>query len=69
MRIEQKTRDNQQLIVTDHPLGWHIREFRGQVVVRDVVRDDWHRVERDMRLFRFRAFGTVSGRPPARSAA
>ncbi len=41
--------------VTDSPGGWNVRHERDSIVIRTIVRDDWHRVERDLRLFRLRA--------------
>jgi hypothetical protein len=38
-------------VVTDHVQGWEVRREEDRVVVHDVIRDDWHRVERDLWLF------------------
>jgi len=54
MRIEQSTETNGhtfRCIVTNHNNGWNVRQERDAVVVLDVVRRDWRRVECDMMLF------------------
>jgi hypothetical protein len=38
-------------LVTEHARGWQIQQEKDSVVIRNVVRDDWHRVERDLWLF------------------
>ena len=42
-------------VVVDHAEGWEVREERDSVVLRDAIRGDWHRVERDLLLFDGRA--------------
>jgi len=38
-------------MVVDQPSGWDVREEEDASVIRHTHRDDWHRVERDIRLF------------------
>jgi hypothetical protein len=37
--------------VTSHPLGWCVCRKEDGSIVRCVVYDDWHRVERALRVF------------------
>lgn len=43
------------LVVTPEWRGWDVRHEVDDVVIRRVHREDWHRVERDVRLFSVRA--------------
>ena len=42
-------------VVIDNPSGWEVHEEEDATVIRHTHRDDWHRVERDIRLFDVRA--------------
>lgn len=48
---DQKVR----FVITDHERGWEVREDEGANAVSEVVYDDWHRAERDLKLFELRA--------------
>ena len=41
--------------VTSDVRGWEVYEEEDSMVLRHVHRDDWHRVERDIRLFELTA--------------
>ena len=56
-------------VVSECARGWRIREEEGSVVVHDVVHEDWHRVERHVSLFDWKAEtlrqqGWVDSEPP-----
>lgn len=58
MHIERCLRKGDQrvrFVITDHGHGWAVREDEGMNAVSDVVYDDWHRAERDLKLFELRA--------------
>jgi len=42
-------------VVTNDGDGWAVREEEDSAVLRHTVRQDWHRVELDIRLFELRA--------------
>jgi hypothetical protein len=42
-------------VVTSDLKGWEVREEEDSAVLRRAHRDDWHRVERDVRLFEIKA--------------
>ena len=42
-------------IVSDHRQGWAFRQEEDAVVTREVIRTEWHRVERDLLQFDLRA--------------
>ena len=42
-------------VVTSDLEGWEVREEEDSAVLRRAHRDDWHRVERDVRLFEIKA--------------
>ena len=42
-------------VVTRDLEGWEVREEKDSAVLRRAHREDWHRVERDIRLFELRA--------------
>ena len=43
-------------VVAHDPVGWEVREEEDSTVLKRVHRQDWHRVERDARLFEITAF-------------
>lgn len=45
-----------QVLVSSHALGWRVTLKQDSSVVRQTYRDDWHKVERDVRLFQMRMF-------------
>jgi hypothetical protein len=45
------------LVITADINGWTIREEADAVVLKQIHRDDWHRVERDYLLFDIAAVG------------
>lgn len=77
MRIERSVMFQDQairLLVTKCDQGWQVREEQGSLVLLDVIRDDWHRVERDLRLFEMKASvlreqGWIDGRPTSQRRA
>ena len=42
-------------VVTQNHKGWEVREEEDSIILRAAHREDWHRVERDIRLFDIRA--------------
>jgi hypothetical protein len=42
-------------VVTRDLEGWEVREEKDSAVLRRTHRKDWHRVEREIRLFEIRA--------------
>jgi hypothetical protein len=42
-------------VVTQSLRGWDVREEEDSTVLRHTLREDWHRVERDVQLFDLRA--------------
>ncbi len=42
------------LVVMPDPKGWEVLEKEDSEVLMRLHRDDWHRVERDVRLFEIR---------------
>ncbi len=78
MRIERSLINRGQvirLLITQHAEGWQVREEQNSEVRHEVVRRDWHRVERDLRLFELmaralREQGWIDGdaRPQPRAA-
>ena len=43
------------LVTNDPSSGWEVREEEDAAVLRRTHRDDWHRVERDVRCFELTA--------------
>lgn len=54
--LRQQSEDGRvrRLVVTPDASGWEVREEEDSAVVRRVHRADWHRVERERRLFEAR---------------
>jgi hypothetical protein len=44
------------VVRTEHE-GWEVREEEDSAILRRALREDWHRVERDIQLFEIRALG------------
>ena len=42
------------ILVTSHVLGWEVVVLQDSTVIRRTYRADWHKVERDIRLFQMR---------------
>jgi hypothetical protein len=53
------------VVVTKHPAGWRVCHEVDSVPVRILVSDDWHRVERELRLFLHRTDMTAGEPQPA----
>jgi len=47
-------------VVTNHGEGWEVLEEEDSAVLRRTVRQDWHRVELDIRLFELRALALTA---------
>jgi hypothetical protein len=44
------------VLVSPHTRGWEVVAERDSTILMRIYRDDWHRVERDVRLFQMRAY-------------
>ena len=69
MQMQQSACVNEHALrvtVTKEIEGWRVRHESDSTVIREIVRTDWHRVERDLWLFHVHA---ESARPDSHPAA
>lgn len=49
------------VLVSSQARGWEIVAERDSIILMRTHRDDWHRVERDVRLFQMRVYTDDAG--------
>lgn len=72
--LTKNTQSRRFTVMSDHH-GWEVTDEEGSMLLRRSLRQDWHRVERDMWLFHLEALAMMragwveSGTPAAASTA